>query len=191
MDPKIYIPPQYQPPQPKNNSYIDCNKNVGWCTYIGWCIFVTFVLIFIWFINRSNLSDDEYIKELEKIGYKNKIEAESRYKQIQNDINNYANSKVTTNCSNIYRKYAKRNSNSKKNSEIEKCKADYKKNSEIEKFKADYKKNKLNDNERKLLSLYEKQNITSELIQYAAIGYIGIPLAALLIYILPWWWFWM
>ncbi len=180
MDRKIDIPPKFQPPitQSKNNSYIDCNKNVGWCTYIGWCIFVTFVLIFIWFINRNNLSDDEYIKELEKIGYKNKIEAESRYKQIQNDINNYANSKVTKTCYNISSKY-----------ERNKCNNDI--TTEIEKFKADYKKNKLNDNERKLLSLYKKQNITSEIIQYAAIGYIGIPLAALLIYILPWWWFWI
>ena len=181
MDPQQkYIPPQYQPPipQPKNNSYIDCDKNPGLCIYIGWCIIVTIFLSVYWYINRSNLSDDEYIKELKKLGYKDIKEAESSYKQIQNDINNYANSKVTIDCSNIYGNYAKRNCNSKKNLEIEK-------------FKADYKKNKLNDNERKLLSLYKKQNIYSDIVMYAGIGYVGIPLAILIIYHLPWWWYWI
>jgi hypothetical protein len=165
------------PHQPKNNSYeIDCDKNPGLCIYIGWCIIVTIFLVFIWFINRSNLSDDEYIEELKKLGYKDKIEAELRYKQIQNDINNYANSKVTIDCSNIYGNYAKRNCNSKKNLEIEK-------------FKADYKKNKLNDNERKLLSLYKKQNIGLDIMLYAAIGYLGIPIAIIIVANLPWWYF--
>lgn len=178
---QIYIPPQYPPPpaQSKNNSYIDdCYKNLGLCFYIGWCILVTIFLIIYGFSNISNLSDDEYIEELKKLGYKDKIEAESRYKQIQNDINNYANSKVTIDCSNIYGNYAKRNCNSKKNLEIEK-------------FKADYKKNKLNDNERKLLSLYKKQNIYSDIVMYAGIGYVGIPLAIVIIANLPWWYYWM
>lgn len=180
MNKKIDIPPQYQPPpQPKNNSYkIDCDKNPGLCIYIGWCIIVTIFLVFIWFINRSNLSDDEYIEELKKLGYKDIKEAELRYKQIQNDINNYANSKVTKTCYNIYLKY-----------ERNKCNND--RNTEIEKFKADYKKNKLNDNERKLLSLYKKQNITSEIIRYAVIGYIVIPLVTVIIVNMPWWWFWI
>ena len=101
-----------------------------------------------------------------------------RYKQIQNDINNYANSKVTIDCSNIYVNYAKRNCNNDRNTEIEK-------------FKADYKKNKLNDNERKLLSLYKKQNIGLDIMLYAGIGYIGLPLAIIIIVNMPWWYYWI
>ena len=180
MDQKIDIPPQYQPtiPQPKNNIYIYCNKNPGLCIYIGWCIIVTFYLIIYYFSNRNNLTDDEYIEEFKKLGYKDIKEAESRYKQIQNDINNYANSKVTKICYNIYSK-----------SEKNKCNDD--RNTEIEKFKADYKINKLNDNERELLSLYKKQNIYSDIGMIAVIGYIGIPLATIIIANMPWWYYWI
>ena len=177
MDTKIDIPSQYQPPQPKNNKYIDCNKNVGWCTYIAWFIIVTIFLIIYYFSNRSNLTDIEYIDELKKLGYKDNKEAYSHYKQIQNDINNYANSKAKI-CYNIYSKYDKK-------------KCNYERDVELDNLRKEYIDTKLNDNKRKLISLYKKQNITSEIILYGLIGYIGIPLATVIIVNMPWWYFWI
>lgn len=118
------------------NIYTNCDKTPGLCVYIIWCVIWTVLLIIYYFYNKSNLTDDEYKTELQKLGYSNIEDAKLRYKQLQNEINVYANSNVKMNCNNYLTSNTIRNCNI--NREIE-----------LNNLKKEYKDTKLNDNDKK------------------------------------------
>lgn len=139
-----------------------CDKSQNLCIYFGWCIVVTIFLIVFYTLNRSGLSNAEYIEELKKINYTDKKSAELRYLQIQKEIDQYINSKVNINCYNVYGKYQRRSCNA----ELENKKNQHKK---------EYLENILTVNDKILVKLYENQNISGTIVKYAFIGYFLIP----------------
>lgn len=92
-------------------------------------------------------------------------------------MDNYANSKVTINCYNVYGRSARRM-----------CNDDRDRQKKI--YKEEYKTNKLNDNEKQLLKLYEKQHVSSQIFQYAIVGYVVLLIGLIITVNLPiWYWF--
>ena len=142
----------------------------GWAILAGWYVIVTLLLIVYYMIIESDrLSLNEYNSELFKIEFtndnsaKNILDASDKYKQIQRDMNVYINKYTDTSClRNAYGKYARRS-----------C------NSNIISQKNEYRntfKQTLSTNDLKLIQLYEKYNIKSNIGIYAFVGYILIPL---------------
>ena len=151
-----------------------CDDYPGWCIYFWWCVIVTICLILYYASNRSYLNKDEYINELKKLNYNDEASAEKKYQQIQNEMTQYINSKVTINCNNIYGKYNRRSCNSE---------LSYQK----QKFQKEYLETKLTEDDKQLINLYEGQHINLEIAKYAFGGYIVIPLIVLVCINVPWW----
>jgi hypothetical protein len=151
-----------------------CDKNLGWCIYFWWCVVVTLWLILYYTNNRSDLNNDEYINELKKLNYIDEKDAEKKYQQIQNEMTQYINSKVTINCNNIYGSYGRRSCNRE---------LDYQK----QKFKQEYLEAKLTQDDKQLINLYEREHLNLKIAKYAFSGYIAIPLIFLVIVNVPWW----
>jgi hypothetical protein len=51
------------------------------------------LIIIYYFNNRSELTEEEYLKELQKINYNNIYEAENAYNQIEYNMNTYIKQK--------------------------------------------------------------------------------------------------
>jgi hypothetical protein len=150
-----------------------CDSYPGWCIYFVWCIIVTIFLILYYMTNRSNLNKDEYINELKKINFIDEASAEKKYQQIQNEMMQYINSKVTMNCKNAYGRYNRKYCNRELNLQKQK-------------FKQEYLEIKLTQDDKKLINLYEDQQINLKIAQYAFGGYIIIPLIVLVSINVPW-----
>lgn len=66
------------------------------CTGNLLCIYypiLTLLIIIYYFVNRSELTEEEYLKELQKINYNNIYEAENAYNQIEYNMNAYIKQK--------------------------------------------------------------------------------------------------
>lgn len=66
------------------------------CTGNLLCIYypiLTLLIIIYYFDNRSELTEEEYLKELQKINYNNIYEAENAYNQIEYNMNTYITQK--------------------------------------------------------------------------------------------------
>jgi|Laugresu1bdmlbsd_1035121.scaffolds.fasta_scaffold17137_2 hypothetical protein len=66
------------------------------CTGNLLCIYypiLTLLIIIYYFNNRSELTEEEYLKELQKINYNNIYEAENAYNQIEYNMNTYIKQK--------------------------------------------------------------------------------------------------
>lgn len=66
------------------------------CTGNLLCIYypiLTLLIIIYYFDNRSELTEEEYLKELQKINYNNIYEAENAYNQIEYNMNTYIKQK--------------------------------------------------------------------------------------------------
>jgi hypothetical protein len=138
-----------------------CDEYPKSCIWIVWCIVVIICLVIYYHINKSDLTDAEYIIELAKLGYKDNNEAKVRYDKLQNEIEKYAHNKVNVDCrflTGTSRNICNTKRNTKKNE-----------------LKKEYINNKLNDNDKKLLTLYKNQNIWTEIIIYGIILCIGVP----------------
>jgi len=151
-----------------------CDYYPGWCIYFWWCVVVTLCLILYYASNRSYLNKDEYINELKTLNYIDEASAEKKYQQIQNEMTQYINSKVTINCNNIYSKYNRKSCNRELN--VQK-----------QNFKKEYLETKLTEDDKQLINLYEGQQRNLEIAKYAFGGYIVIPLIVLVSIHVPWW----
>jgi hypothetical protein len=150
-----------------------CNNYLGWCIYFVWCIIVTVYLILYYVNNRSKLNKDKYINELKTLNFIDEASAEKKYQQIQNEMTQYINSKVTINCKNTYGRYNRRSCNKELNFQKQT-------------FKQEYLETKLTQDDKKLINLYEDQHINLAIIQYAFGGYIIIPFFILVSINMPW-----
>lgn len=151
-----------------------CDDYPGLCFYFAWCALVTLFLIVYNGLYGSSLTNDQYLSELQKINYKDIDEANARYNEIQNNALKYANTQVHDDCSYIW------NHNSR-----QLCNAE--RNRKINKFKNDYLDTQITSNEKKLIQLYESQNINLKLKNFALWGYFGIPIIFVTIILTPWW----
>jgi hypothetical protein len=155
------------------------NDYSGWYFLAGWYAVVTLLLIvYSITIESSRLSLNEYNSELQKIGFtnqdsaKNLLDASDKYKQIQRDMTAYVNKYTDTSClRNVYGRYARRTCDSRIRSQENEYKYTFKQS--------------LSTNDLKLIQLYEKYNIKSNIGIYAFVGYIMIPLIISLCLIQP------
>jgi hypothetical protein len=155
------------------------NDYSGWYILAGWYVVVTlFLIVYSMTIESSRLSLNEYSSELQKIGFtnqdsaKNVLDASDKYKKIQTEMFDYINKYTDTSClRNSYGKYDRQSCDSRIRSQENEYKNKFKQG--------------LSTNDLKLIQLYEKYNIKSNIGIYAFVGYILIPLIISMFVITP------